>query len=76
MNSDGNLILEIESLTDALAHVRDDTGTYSVGGMATKLEAIDRVSRDSIPALIANGRRYKQLDELISGSGLCTRIKI
>ena len=76
MDSDDNLILEIESLADALAHVRDDTGTYSVGGMATKLEAIDRVSRDGIPALIANGRRYEQLEELIAGSGLCTRIKI
>jgi len=75
IDSDGNIINEINDIEDALTHVRSDTGTYSVGGMTTKLDAIHTASKAGVPALIANGRKYDQINELISGVGLCTRIK-
>ena len=76
MDSDGNVIADISDIDGMTQHVRSETGSYSVGGMSTKLEALAMASRSGIPGLIANGRKFEQLPELINGEGLCSRITI
>jgi glutamate 5-kinase len=76
MDSDGNVIADISDIDGVTQHVRSETGAYSVGGMSTKLEALAMASRSGIPGLIANGRKFEQLPELINGEGLCSRITI
>ena len=76
MDSDGNVIADISDIDGVTQHVRNETGAYSVGGMSTKLEALAMASRSEIPGLIANGRKFEQLPELINGEGLCSRITI
>jgi len=76
MDSEGNVIADISDIDGVTQHVRSDTGAYSVGGMSTKLEALAMASRSGIPGLIANGRKFEQLPELINGEGLCSRITI
>ena len=44
--------------------------------MATKLEAASMASRSGITTLIANGRRTNQLEELVKGEGVFTKISI
>ncbi len=76
MDSEGNVIADISDIDGVTQHIRSDTGAYSVGGMSTKLEALAMASRSGIPGLIANGRKFEQLPELINGEGLCSRITI
>ena len=63
-------------LKEALNHVRSEKGTYSVGGMATKLEAASLASRSGIPTMIANGRKIDQIEQLINEEGVFTKISI
>jgi len=74
-NGDGSgaLITEVTDVADALGHVRDETGHFSVGGMQTKLKAVEIATGAGIETIIANGRRPGQLGELIAGGGVRTR---
>lgn len=76
MDSDGNIITVIHDIKEALNHVRSEKGTYSVGGMATKLEAASLASRSGIPTMIANGRKIDQIEQLINEEGVFTKISI
>ena len=76
MDAHGNLIPHINDINDAMNHVRLEKGKYSVGGMATKLEAASMASRSGITTLIANGRRTNQLEDLVKGDGVYTKISI
>lgn len=76
MDSDGNIIPVIHDIKEALNHVRSEKGTYSVGGMATKLEAASLASRSGIPTMIANGRKIDQIERLINEEGVFTKISI
>ena len=76
MDSDGNIIPVIHDIKEALNHVRSEKGTYSVGGMATKLEAASLASRSGIPTMIANGRKIDQIEQLINEEGVFTKISI
>ena len=76
MDAHGNLIPHIDDINDAMNHVRLEKGKYSVGGMATKLEAASMASRSGITTLIANGRRTNQLEDLVKGDGVYTKISI
>ena len=76
MDAHGNLIPHIDDINDAMNHVRLEKGKYSVGGMATKLEAASMASRSGITTLIANGRRTNQLEDLVNGEGVFTKISI
>lgn len=56
--------------------VRPETGAFSVGGMATKLAAVETAAAAGIPAVIANGHNAGQLSELVAGRGVGTRFQI
>ncbi|MEZ5325715.1 MAG: glutamate 5-kinase [Verrucomicrobiales bacterium] len=74
-SSDNNeIIQDVHDIADVLCHVRDETGHFSVGGMQTKLKAVEISTTAGVETLIANGRRAEQLAELVAGQGICTRI--
>ncbi|MFP6873927.1 MAG: glutamate 5-kinase [Verrucomicrobiales bacterium] len=71
----GSLVEEVADIDSVTCHVHPKTGQFSVGGMATKLEAARIATAAGIPAIIANGDNPGQLSQLIAGSGLGTRIQ-
>jgi glutamate 5-kinase len=74
-SADNNeIIRDVHDIADVLCHVRDETGHFSVGGMQTKLKAVEIATSAGVETLIANGRRAEQLSELVAGRGICTRI--
>lgn len=67
------LIREVSDMKDVLRHVRDDKGRFSIGGMASKLSAVDFAVNAGIEAHIAHGRHPERLVGIVSGSGYSTR---
>ena len=76
MDEDGNVISDISDIDEASQPVRSGIGSYSVGGMSTKLKALGMAASSGVPALIANGRNLDQLPDLINGGGVCSRITL
>ena len=74
-DASGDLIPEVVDIDDALHHVRSETGHLSVGGMASKLEAVRKATSSGVETLIANGRNPSQIADLLSGGGIATRFK-
>jgi len=71
----GGLIDEVSDVDAVLAHVRNEMGAHSTGGMASKLEAACAAVHAGIEVIIANGRRPEQLAELAAGRGRRTRLR-
>ena len=69
----GRRIRRVTDLASAFVHVRPDKGEFSVGGMATKLEAVGIALAAGIPATIADGRRPGQIALAASGRDVGTR---
>lgn len=66
----------ISAATDTasvLRHARLDKGKFSMGGMASKLKAVQSALDSGIEACIAHGRHPERLAEIIDGRGICTR---
>ena len=72
-DNEGAIVGEVDNIDDVTCHVRPDTGKFSVGGMATKLEAARVATAAGIPVVIANGNNPEQIPELVAGSGTGTR---
>lgn len=70
----GEIIRDVHRIEDVLCHIRDETGHFSVGGMQTKLKAVEIAVGAGIETIIANGRRAGQLAELVAGGGIGTRV--
>jgi len=75
LDAKGKLVAEINDLDEAAAHVRDEKGAHSVGGMASKLNSARDAVESGIEVVIANGRQPGQLVELAAGGGRCTRLR-
>ena len=58
---------------EVMDFARDEKGEYSVGGMASKLKAVEQAVSAGIETIIANGRRPEQIPELVAGHGIATR---
>lgn len=71
-DSQGNVITEVHDIETVTCHVRPETGQFSVGGMATKLQAASVATDAGIPVIIANGDKPEQIPKLITGSGTGT----
>lgn len=67
------LIESVADLESVMGLVRFESGKFSIGGMASKLKAVDYATQAGIEVLVANGRRPEQLSELVAGQGRCTR---
>ncbi len=69
-------IPEVTDIESVLAHVRDEKGSLSVGGMASKLRAVQDAVTGGVECLIASGRHAEQIPELARGGGVCTRFRL
>lgn len=67
LDDSGSLVPSVSDLDKAFAHVREETGRFSVGGMRTKLEAARIAGAAGIPTVIANGRTPGLLAVLAAG---------
>ena len=67
------IVPAVSDIQEAFSFVRTEKGDFSVGGMKSKLEAVQRAVEHGVQTIIASGRRPEQLLELIEGGGIGTR---
>lgn len=73
LDADDHLISQVDDLAAVTGMVRSESGKFSIGGMASKLQAVKYATEAGIEVLVANGRKPGQLVELVKGEGICTR---
>ncbi|MCB1231775.1 MAG: glutamate 5-kinase [Verrucomicrobiae bacterium] len=72
--TDPNEIVEIvEDVASVIHYAGEDKGKLSVGGMRTKLSAVQKAVDAGIPTIIAAGHEPEQLGDLVAGGGKGTR---
>jgi glutamate 5-kinase len=76
LDSENQLIENVEDLSKVAGLVRAESGKFSIGGMVSKLQAVNYATQAGIGVVVANGRRPEQLSELVKGRGRSTRFKI
>ncbi len=67
------IVERVSDIADVMHFARDEKGEFSVGGMASKLKAVEKAVSAGIETLIANGRRPDQIPALVAGQGIATR---
>jgi len=69
----GVRVPRIETAEAAKHYVTGETGRWSVGGMAAKLDAVALATQGGIETVIADGRRPGQITGVVAGSDVGTR---
>ena len=72
----GGVIPEVRNIDAVAQHVRSDHGKFSIGGMASKLEAVKFALEAGVETVIASGREPSALKEIISGGEGGTRFPL
>jgi len=67
------LIPEVTDIDNVFRHVREDKGRFSMGGMASKLEAVKFAVSAGMETHIAHGRHPERLAGIIAGNGISTK---
>lgn len=70
---DGSLVSDVTDLNEVAGHVRSDHGKFSIGGMASKLEAVRFALDSGVETVIASGRDPSALVTIVSGDEAGTR---
>ncbi|MDB4142490.1 glutamate 5-kinase, partial [Akkermansiaceae bacterium] len=73
LDQNGDLITEVADVNEVFNFARDESGKFSIGGMASKLQAVALATRNGTEVIIANGRKPEQLSDLAKGTGCRTR---
>ena len=68
-----SIVEKVDDVESVLHYAGDDKGKLSVGGMRSKLSAVQKAVEAGIPTLIASGHHPEQLGELVAGGGKATR---
>lgn len=76
LDQNDQLIEKVENLDEVTGLVRAESGKFSIGGMASKLEAVGYATEAGIEVMIANGRKPEQLTDLLAGKGSATRFSV
>jgi glutamate 5-kinase len=63
----------VNEIEDVLQFVRDDQGRFSIGGMASKLNAVKYAVNQGVETWIANGRKPERLLDIAHGNAIGTR---
>lgn len=71
--TDQSLVKEVANIDEVLGHVHDDRGKFSIGGMASKLQAVKHAVNAGVETHIAHGRHPERLASILSGTGISTR---
>lgn len=69
----GEVIEEVRNIEDVMHLARNESGRFSIGGMASKLKAVKYALQHGIEVMIANGRDAENLDAIVRGEGKGTR---
>lgn len=69
------IISNVKDIDTVFQHVRNDKGKFSMGGMASKLDAVKSAVEAGIETHIANGRCPERLAEILSGGGISTKFE-
>ncbi len=67
------LIPEVSDIDHVFRHVREDKGRFSMGGMASKLDAVKFAVDAGIETHIAHGRHPDRLAGIVAGHGISTK---
>jgi len=70
---DGTILSKVSNIDEVTSHVREDHGKFSIGGMASKLNAIRTALDGGVETVIASGREPSALNTIISGGDAGTR---
>ncbi|HUF60962.1 MAG TPA: glutamate 5-kinase [Verrucomicrobiales bacterium] len=68
-----DIVRTVENIGEVQSYALEEHGRFSVGGMQSKLRAVDRAVTAGIETFIANGRRPEQLEAVLAGRGHATR---
>ena len=72
-----SLIAEVEDVECVLGFAKKEQGRFSIGGMASKLQAVKMAVESGIETHIANGRHPERLQGIIDGvPGVSTRFPV
>lgn len=66
-------IPEVKNIDEVFAFVRDTQGRFSIGGMASKLNAVKFSVESGIETWIANGRKPERIEDIVNGHGVGTK---
>ena len=69
------IIREVEEIDEVLFFADGDKGRFSIGGMATKLQAVKLAVDAGVETVIANGRHPERLAEIVNDGGYATRFR-
>ena len=69
----GEIVTEVHDIEQVLDFARDDSGKFSIGGMRSKLTAVQYAVERGTETVIANGRNPKNIPALVAGQGKGTR---
>jgi len=73
LDAQGKVVPEVRDLQSVSGLVRNEKGRLSVGGMVTKLEAVNLAVEHGISTVIASGRRPDQIPQIVDGGSVGTR---
>ncbi|MDG1357892.1 MAG: glutamate 5-kinase [Akkermansiaceae bacterium] len=75
-DDDGDVVAEVRDIDAVAQHVRSDHGKFSIGGMASKLEAVKFALDAGVETVIASGHEPSALKEIIAGGQGGTRFPL
>ena len=73
LDEHGHTVPLVEDIADVASLVRQEKGRLSVGGMASKLEAVRLAVTAGIATSVANGRKAGQIAAIVAGRRAGTR---
>ncbi len=71
--ADGSVLASVQDINAITEHVRDDHGKFSIGGMASKLKAVQLALDAGVQTVIASGRKPAQIQTILKGGEGGTR---
>jgi len=70
------LITHVDHVADVLNYAGSSKNKFSMGGMASKLGAVQLAIDNGIETIIAHGEHPERLINIVSGDGICTRFSV
>lgn len=65
----GEVLREVDDLEGVMGLARKESGKFSMGGMASKLEAVKRALDGGVPVTIGNGKKPECLRKIFAEAG-------
>jgi len=66
----------VTSWQEAFELAEQGSGKFSIGGMRSKLSAVEKGFAAGFEVVIGNGRKPSGLKAIVEGEGVCTRFRI